>query len=145
MGASRRTILTGIAAGGVAVPLVAACGSSATPDTSTGTATTGTTTGSTSTDGKAIGKTSDIPVGGGKVFDSASVVVTQPTAGQFKAFTAICTHQGCLVDRVVSGQIKCPCHGSVYSATDGSVINGPANRPLAAKSITVSNGEILLG
>src|SRR5690349_15478085 len=42
-------------------------------------------------------QTTDVPVGGGVIVDERNVVVTQPTAGQFKAFTAICTHQGCTV------------------------------------------------
>src|SRR4051794_14697051 len=50
-------------------------------------------------------KAADIPVGGGKVFDRLKVVVTQPTAGDFKAFTAICTHQGCTVQDVANGVI----------------------------------------
>ena len=59
----------------------------------------------------------DIPVGGGKVFDKLKVVITQPTAGDFKAFSAICTHQGCLVSTVGNGRINCPCHGSSFDMT----------------------------
>jgi Rieske Fe-S protein len=70
--------------------------------------------------------------------------VTQPTAGNFKAFTAVCTHAGCTVGSVTDGVIKCPCHGSMYSAADGSVKGGPAPAPLAAKNITVQGGEITL-
>ncbi len=87
-------------------------------------------------------KTSEIPVGGGKVFDTQKVVVTQPTAGQFKAFTAVCTHQGCTVSTVKDGTINCPCHGSKYSIADGSVQGGPAPAPLAAKTVTVNGDEI---
>src|SRR5258707_73783 len=55
-------------------------------------------------------KTTDIPVGGGKVFDREKIVVTQPTAGEFKAFSAVCTHQGCTVKKIANGIITCPCH-----------------------------------
>jgi Rieske Fe-S protein len=85
--------------------------------------------------------TADIPVGGGKIFDAQKVVVTQPSAGQFKAFSAICTHQGCTVG-AVGTTIDCPCHGSKYSITDGSVVHGPATAPLPPYPVTVSGSEL---
>jgi Rieske Fe-S protein len=94
--------------------------------------------------GERLAATSDIPVGGGTVFAGKKVVVTQPVAGTFKAFSAICTHQGCTVNKVASGTIDCPCHGSKYAITDGSVVNGPAPRPLAPRQITVSGDALLL-
>jgi Rieske Fe-S protein len=104
------------------------------PETSTTTAPTG----------QKLGSTADIPVGGGKVFAANKVVVTQPTAGTFKAFSAICTHQGCTVNKVADGTIDCPCHGSKYAVADGSVVHGPAQRPLGPREITVSGDEVLL-
>jgi Rieske Fe-S protein len=92
-----------------------------------------------------IGNAADVPVGGGVVVEAQKVVVTQPTAGQFKAFSAVCTHQGCLVSKVTVEGISCACHGSVFSATDGSVVQGPAKDPLAEQKITVDNGAIKLG
>ncbi|MFJ9812156.1 Rieske (2Fe-2S) protein [Streptomyces sp. NPDC101158] len=97
-----------------------------------------------SSGGPALAKTSDVPVGGGTVFKDAKVVVTQPTAGDFKAFSAVCTHQGCLVNKVADGTIDCPCHGSKFRITDGSVVAGPAPRPLPAEQIHVSSGTITL-
>lgn len=73
-----------------------------------------------------LAEKSDIPVGGGKVFKEQKVVVTQPKKGEFKAFSAICTHQGCTVNKVADGTIDCPCHGSKYRITDASVVAGPA-------------------
>ena len=93
----------------------------------------------------ALGMTSDIPVGGGKVFSSAKVVVTQPTAGKFRAFSAVCTHKQCTVDQVSDGTINCPCHGSQFSVKDGSVVSGPAPRPLSATAIKVAGTSIELG
>ena len=71
------------------------------------------------------------------------IVVTQPKAGTFAAFTAVCTHLGCLVDSVSGGTINCPCHGSKFSITNGSVVNGPATAPLAAVSIKVKGSNIV--
>ena len=94
--------------------------------------------------GTLLGMAADVPVGSGKVFTAAKVVVTQPTKGEFKAFSAICTHVGCLCNQVADGTINCPCHGSKFKITDGSVVAGPAPAPLAAAKITVSGGKILL-
>ncbi|RFU83788.1 Rieske (2Fe-2S) protein [Streptomyces triticagri] len=78
------------------------------------------------------------------VFKDEGVVVTQPTAGQFRAFSAKCTHQGCAVQDVSSGTINCPCHNSKFDASDGSVQGGPASRPLPAAKISVSGEAIRL-
>jgi Rieske Fe-S protein len=94
--------------------------------------------------GTVLGMATDIPVGGGKIYTTAKVVVTQPTKGEYKAFSAICTHVGCLCNVVADGTINCPCHGSKFKITDGSVVTGPAPTALAAKTVTVSDGKILL-
>ncbi|MEV0386087.1 Rieske (2Fe-2S) protein [Nonomuraea sp. NPDC050643] len=94
--------------------------------------------------GKALADTSDIPEGGGKVFEGQKIVVTQPTAGEFKAFSAVCTHAGCTVATVSNKTINCPCHGSKFSIEDGSVSNGPASDPLEEKQITVDGDKIRL-
>jgi Rieske Fe-S protein len=91
----------------------------------------------------ALASTADIPVGGGKVLTDKKIVITQPQAGSFHAFTAICTHLGCIVSTVSGGTINCPCHGSKYSSVDGSVVNGPATLPLAAVSIKVQGTSIV--
>ncbi|MFD3996966.1 Rieske 2Fe-2S domain-containing protein [Streptomyces sp. NPDC058583] len=162
---SRRTVLVTAAA------LTAGCGSDdggdggtatgapATPSDTAGTsapATPGTSAAATpstpaetsasaaSPSGNALARTADIPVGGGKVFAAEKVVVTQPTPGEFKAFSAICTHQGCLVNKVADGTIDCPCHGSKFRITDAAVVAGPAPRPLPAEQITVSGDSISL-
>ncbi|GGK29699.1 iron-sulfur protein [Streptomyces camponoticapitis] len=94
--------------------------------------------------GEVLAKTSDIPEGGGKVFEDKGVVVTQPTAGEFKAFSSVCTHSGCTVGDISNGTITCPCHGSQFDAANGSVKKGPANKPLGAASITVEGDSITL-
>jgi len=86
--------------------------------------------------------TSEVPAGGGKIIDGKNIVITQPQAGSFKAFTAVCTHQGCIVSSVSGGTINCPCHGSKFSVKDGSVVNGPAASPLAPIAIKVEGTSI---
>lgn len=87
----------------------------------------------------------DIPVGGGVVVADPPVVVTQPTAGDVKAFTAICPHQGCLVSDVSNNEILCACHGSKFSALDGSVIQGPAVEGLSAALVSVDGTKVSFG
>lgn len=87
-------------------------------------------------------KAADIPVGGGQVFDSIKTVVTQPTQGEYKAFSAVCTHQGCTVSGVENGVIECACHGSEFDIATGAVKKGPATEPLPEKSVSVSGDGI---
>ncbi|MEV4895335.1 Rieske (2Fe-2S) protein, partial [Nonomuraea sp. NPDC055795] len=91
-----------------------------------------------------LGSTADVPVGGGKIFASEKIVVTQPKAGEFKAFSASCTHSGCTVGSVSDGTINCPCHGSKFAIADGAVVKGPAAKPLPAKDVTVEGDQIKL-
>jgi len=143
---SRRGVL---AIGGVigAVGLVAACGGGG---SGSGSATTGaapvdpspTSGGGASGDG--LTSVSEIPVGGGKVFDADKVVVTQPAEGTIRGFTAVCPHQGCLVSSVQDNEIMCPCHGSYFDADTGEVLRGPATRGLAQANVGVEDGFIVL-
>jgi len=93
--------------------------------------------------GAVLARLSGIPVGGGTVLADQGVVLTQPVAGTVKCFSAICTHQGCTVASVSGGTINCPCHGSRYSITDGSVTVGPAPRPLPPVPVTVKGDTVV--
>jgi Rieske Fe-S protein len=93
----------------------------------------------------ALAATFQIPDGGGKIIDGVNIVITQPQSGSFRAFSAICTHQGCIVSSVSHGTINCPCHGSKFSITDGSVVHGPAPSPLPAIAIKVEGTSIFQG
>ena len=132
-GLSRRQTLTGAAAVGLGSPLLAACGGggggsdTSEPNTSAG---------------ETLGPASDVPVGGGMIYADQKVVVTQPSAGTYEGFSAICTHQGCLLANVANGAINCTCHGSKFSIQDGSVENGPATSPLTRVKVEVKGGEI---
>ena len=143
-----RTTALGVAVAGVGVT-AAACSSSNSQPQGAGASTVSVAgaTGATGSTGAAAGgsptvTTSQVPVDGGFIDKTNNVVVTQPTSGEYKAFTAICTHQGCTVGSVSNNVIQCPCHGSQYSAKDGSVIQGPATAPLASKTVSVSGSTI---
>ncbi|PZG09682.1 iron-sulfur protein [Nonomuraea aridisoli] len=147
-------MIASVGAGGLALA-VAACGgtdtaqpagqpASSAPATESGAPQSGTPQSSAPQGGTALAKTADIPVGGGTIFKDQKIVVTQPTEGEFKAFSATCTHQGCAVGSVEDGAIVCPCHGSTFAIADGAVTNGPAEQPLPAQQITVEGDQIML-
>ncbi|GAA4925645.1 Rieske (2Fe-2S) protein [Streptomyces coeruleoprunus] len=138
----RRTVL--VTALAVAVPVTAlasGCGDGDGGGGGTASPTTGT---APPAGGKDLVATSEVPVGGGVVLAAEKVVVTQPRQGDFKAFSAICTHQRCLVARVADGLIQCDCHGSRFRIADASVARGPATRPLPPERITVAENRIRL-
>ncbi|WP_428964621.1 Rieske (2Fe-2S) protein [Micromonospora fluostatini] len=142
---TRRTLLAGAGAVGAAVVLTA-CGRErpvANAPESGGSGDGGPTSGGEN-GAPALATTGDIPVGGGKILAQQGVVITQPTAGEFKGFDPICTHQGCPVSNVDGGTINCTCHNSSFSITDGSVQSGPATRPLAEKQLRISGENISL-
>jgi len=137
-GLGRRNLMTGLAAAGVGIPLLAACGASA---PSVNPLVERQRDGTLSSDPVPLTKAADVPVGGGVIL--ADAVVTQPSEGVFKAFTPICTHQGCAVTSVSNQQIHCPCHGSSFSIADGSVQVGPAVAPLTEILVSVKKGEVV--
>ncbi|GAA3793441.1 Rieske (2Fe-2S) protein [Streptomyces phyllanthi] len=101
--------------------------------------------GSPTATGEELAKTDDIPVGGGTVLKERKIVVTQPEEGDFKAFSAVCTHQGCIVSDVSDETINCACHASRFAIADGAVVSGPATRPLPEEQITVTGNSIRQG
>ena len=132
---TRRAVL-GLAASVGAAGVVAACGGSGEtggPATSS----------SAPAGGEALTSTADVPVGSGVIIASAKVVVTQPTAGQFKAFSSTCTHNHCQLSGFKSGRITCPCHGSTFSITDGSPDGGPAPSPLPEVAVKVVGNDVV--
>ncbi|MFB6856969.1 Rieske (2Fe-2S) protein [Streptomyces sp. NPDC001939] len=140
---TRRTVVAAVGAAGIAAALTA-CGSSDESSSSEPAGNAAKDGAAKDGAGKELAKTADIPVGGGKIFGDAGVVVTQPKKGEFKAFTNICTHKQCPVTAIEGGTINCPCHGSKFSIEDGSVKHPPAAQPLATKEITVSGDSITL-
>ena len=94
----------------------------------------------------AVAKTSDSPIGSGKKFDveGVPILITQPRAGEFRGFSAVCTHAGFVMTNMANSEIKCDNHGAVYSADDGSVLSGPAPRALGKVTVTVEGDDILV-
>ena len=149
---SRRT-LGGLTAAGLSLPVLAACGDDGTtatdsPDPSAASSSGGAEPTSSPSQGSGSGggvaSTADIEVGGGTIIADEGIVITQPTEGDFKAFDATCTHQGCQVGEVSDGTINCPCHGSQFSIEDGSPEGGPATAPLKEVAIKVEGDQIQL-
>ena len=160
---SRRAVLTGAGAvlGGA---VLAACGSNsdgsgdrspadASGSSGTSAGSTGSASGSSGSSGSAgssggvLAKLSDVPVGSAvsaKGADGKPIIIAQPTKGTVKAFSAICTHQGCTV-APAGAQLHCPCHGSIYNASTGAVTQGPAPAPLPAVPVKVSGGDVVAG
>lgn len=92
-----------------------------------------------------VGAASQVPVGGGAIFPTARVVVTQAEPGQFRAFSTRCPHQGCAVTSVQGGFIVCPCHNSRFAvATGAPTPDSPARQPLAARRVSVQGGELVI-
>ena len=130
--ASRRIVFSGLGALGVAAALAGCAGSEESSTSEPAVAA-----------GAELATTSEVPVGGGLVLTEQKLVLTQPTAGEFKAFTAVCTHQGQLVTSVEGDKLLCAHHGSSYSAENGDVEGGPAPSALAEVAIEVQGDKIL--
>ena len=138
----RRRALTIAASVGISPAVLAACGGdeTATDTSDDGALDTGHT--ATTPEPGPLTSAADVPVGGGVIFPDKQVVVTQPVEGEFKCFTAVCTHQGCIVSSVQAGGIRCECHGSAFSIDHGTAVNPPATNPLTEVPITVDGEEI---
>ena len=143
-GHSRRTVITATAAAAAVAALestVSACarhGTGSAPGPTSGAPAPG--------DGcaRAIARTSDIPLGGGRIYPDVPVIVTQPAPGEFRGFGIVCTHDGCQLNSVSNGTINCPCHGSRFAITDGSRVQGPARSGLRQEKIAVDGTCIVL-
>lgn len=151
---ARRRVLGGIAAAGgalAATPLLSSCvvpseSEGGQADNNSGTQSDGGTGGS-GTEGGTGGREplvqgADVPAGGGVVLEEPKTVVTRGDDGTARAFSAVCTHQGCLVDSVADGTINCPCHGSKFDAATGEPVAGPAPTGLDPVAVEERDGAV---
>lgn len=152
----RRTVVT-VGGFGISAGLLAACGSGSSSDSGGTGASTPTSAApsspessapssdpSPSAGGGGLVAEQDVPVGSGVILGDEGIVVTQPTAGEFHGFSSTCTHRGCTVGSVTD-TINCPCHGSKFAISDGSVVNGPATAPLPEEKVQVKGGQVVRG
>ncbi|WP_328909545.1 Rieske (2Fe-2S) protein [Streptomyces sp. NBC_00234] len=134
--AARRTVLKGAALAGAAGLGVAACST----ESKLGHAKTPTPTAPV-----ALGAADEVPVGGAKLYREQRLVVSCPAKGQYKAFSAQCTHAGCVLDKVEGTEGHCPCHGSRFDTTTGKALQGPATVPLPSVPVRVEGGNLVAG
>jgi Rieske Fe-S protein len=92
-----------------------------------------------------LGKEGDVPEGGAKLYRDANVVVSRSDDGGLKAFSTICTHAGCAINKLSGTTLVCPCHGSEFDARTGKVLQAPATEPLHALSVEAKDGRIVAG
>ncbi|MFF2806880.1 Rieske (2Fe-2S) protein [Streptomyces sp. NPDC058000] len=131
----RRTVLRGTALAGIACFGAAACaageqGSGARP----------------SSDAPVeLGPAAEVPVGGAKLYAAQRLLVSQPTKGEFKCFSSVCTHMGGTLNKIEKGQAVCPLHGSHFEVATGKVAQGPASSPLEEVPVKVKGGKLMAG
>ncbi len=143
---NRRTALTALGASAATVSLAACASEPQLAATTPPSATVETQTAEPQGSNLVIGKTSDVPVGGGTKFsvDDLTILVTQPKAGDYKAFDATCTHAGCIVNGIIDNEIACGCHGARYALDSGMVLSGPAKSALGKLTIEVVGEDLVL-
>lgn len=132
-GTGRRTVVCGAAIAGLGMA-AAGCAGSGRPDAST-----------TPTEPVDLGPASAVPVGGARLFRERRLLVCRPAQDRFRAFSAVCTHAGCVLDEVTDGAGSCPCHGSRFDVTSGEVLAGPADAALPAVPVRVRDGRLVAG
>ncbi|WP_330176370.1 Rieske (2Fe-2S) protein [Streptomyces sp. NBC_01498] len=132
----RRTVLKGAALAGAAGAGLAACST----ESKVGHAEEPTPTAPVD-----LGPADAVPVGGAKLFQDQRLVVSCPAEGQYRAFSAQCTHAGCLLDKVEGTEGNCPCHGSRFDVTTGKATRGPATEPLPEVPVSAKDGKLVAG
>lgn len=131
--ATRRTVLRGAALAGIGLTAAACSGSDEPDDPATPTAPEG------------LGVAGAVPVGGARLYREQRVVVAQPAEGEFRAFSAVCTHRGCVLAPVEGTEGLCTCHGSRFDVTSGEVLQGPATKPLPEVPVRAEDGRLTVG
>jgi len=72
------------------------------------------------------------------------IFVLPPNVSPHQTLSPVCPHLGCQVEwEGDNKRFYCPCHGSVF-AENGSVISGPAPRPLDYLDSKVEQGRLMV-
>ena len=96
----------------------------------------------------AVAKASEIQDGGMKGLDvNGKHILLANIGGRYYAISNICSHQKCeLSDGKLEGNaVKCICHGSKFDVTSGSVLSGPAEKPVESYEVKVEGDDITIG
>jgi Rieske Fe-S protein len=92
-----------------------------------------------------LGAESEVAKGGAKLYRDRNVVVGREESGALKAYSTICTHAGCPINKLQGTTLVCPCHGSQFDALTGKVVQTPATEPLNELPVRTANGRIIVG
>ncbi|NJP67343.1 Rieske (2Fe-2S) protein [Streptomyces sp. ventii] len=134
-GASRRTVLCGaalVSAGAVGLTATA-CGQEGGSQPAEGVA-----------EPVQLGPAEDVPVGGTQLYRDEKVLVCRPEAGEYRAFSAVCPHAGCVLSGIRDEVAVCSCHGSTFEPATGEVLRGPAEEPLTPLELEIDAGDGLM-
>ncbi|GHF31011.1 Rieske (2Fe-2S) protein [Streptomyces fumanus] len=131
---SRRTLLRSAAVVPVAGLGAAACG----PDGGGGAA-------AAPTAPVDLGAEKEVAEGSAKLYRDHNVVVSRGRDGSLKAYSTVCTHAGCAINKLEGTRLVCPCHGSEFDARTGEVLHAPATVPLEELSVEAKGGRIVAG
>ncbi|MEW1924263.1 Rieske (2Fe-2S) protein [Streptomyces sp. NPDC088360] len=92
-----------------------------------------------------LGASDEVKVGASKLYTDENVVVSRISDDEYKAFSTICTHAKCPINKLEGHKLTCPCHGSQFDATNGKVLHDPAVTPLKELPVKVEDGKIIAG
>ncbi|WP_191877416.1 QcrA and Rieske domain-containing protein [Streptomyces filipinensis] len=92
-----------------------------------------------------LGAEGEVSKGGAKLYRDHNVVVSRDGSGRLKAYSTVCTHAGCPINKLQGTTLVCPCHGSQFDAVTGKVVQSPATEPLAELPVRAVNGRIIAG
>ena len=95
----------------------------------------------------AVAALDEIPVRGVKTFSYPAAddpcILIRTAADNFVAYSQKCTHLSCAVYyEKRQNRLECPCHQGFFSIADGSVLQGPPQRPLPRVALQKDGGQL---
>lgn len=97
------------------------------------------------TSGAVLATLADLAVGAtlAVTVQGHDLVLSRSGEDEVAAVSAICTHKGCTVVATPT-ELECPCHGSRFETTTGTLINGPAKLPLTPIAVAIRESNIVV-